>query len=632
MGAGEEQFQISGASKEKKIEIRQQDREYRQLSAAQQEATRRQSTYHLTKQLGQEDARQLNEEDRRNKYQRKKGLLSIRAVIREKIHRRTYRRYNSAVQSQSLNDSERTLKLHHALGQKFADDDKNVLEIDCAGSSFDLFRKEHTGFHGKSDISSIRKEVKKRAERLAKFAGLKELPKEVVEGMVQREVQAAQEHMKAVYGDEYRDQLDKKTKFSYRKKSKTSSKTGRDMTRYTLSGPIPLGGLVDWGDYEIEKTKQYVLTIAQDYIYDHLRKDGTLDKDIVINLQGHSRGGVAAGVAVHILTEWLKSPECAAFADKVKINLIQRDPVPGPDSRLAKDHDKMDLRIPAQGGGYTQDPHLNVTSLMSYHTDHTVFFKPQEVRGQQRIVVMQEKHGVGLDQGDGTQKDATGATKWHEMAGIDAATMQAYRGSGYSELGNGVWLMDEDNVLVRVRSYGEAVDVLRKVASKTFTQSDRHAVIERMIKNWFIDNDFVDDQLTAEEFADDLQTKVKLEDELFDSVWGFNDSDEMAEVKVAALDLRLLMGKKRTDQKTFNEFKDKLDGSLDRAIEACRNYMEKKDPVTSKGKMHLEHVSKLLSIYREEKAYLTSMKDLSFEEYREKGFPDMKDYLSWLNK
>lgn len=628
MGAGDGQFQISNAIAEKKIEIRQTDREYRKLSEAEQEATRRISTYHLTKQLGQEDPRQINEEDRRNKHQRSVKLSSIRAAIREKIHRRSYKRYDSAVQSRDLNDSERKLKLHHALGQKFADEGKDVLEIDCAGSSFDLFRKEYTGFHGKDDIKKIREEVKKRADRLAKFAGLKKASKEMIDKMTEQEVAKARAHMEEVYGEEFEEKLDEKRSFKFRQKVKVSSTTGRDITRLTLSGP----GLRDKGTYKIENTKDYVIAMAKTYIDLHL-VDGKLQHDVVINLQGHSRGGVSAGKAAHILSEWLNSPECEAFSSRVKVNLIQRDPVPGVDSMKGEDHEKLDLRRQAPGGGYTHDEHLNVTSIASIHSEHsTLLFTPQEVRGQQRIVVMGEKHGVGLDQGDGTQKDVKGQTKWHEMAGIDASTMQAYRGSGYSELGNGVWLMDEDNVLVRMRSYGEAMDVLRKVTAKTSGQVPRHEIVAKMIKNWFIDNEFVDENIDAEEFAQDLQTKVRLEDELYDSEWGGHNSEEMIEVKASTLDLRFLMNKSFKDKASFDDGISKVEKCYERAIAACRDYMEKKDPVTEKGKMHLEHVSRLLSIYREEKAYLEGLSDLSYDEYKKKGSPVMNTYLDWLNK
>ena len=627
MGAGDEQFQISNAIKERKIEIRQSDRDYRHYTEAEQEATRRIDTYHLTKQLGQTDVRQLNEEDRRNKHQRKVKLSSIRAAIREKIQRRSYKKYDRAVQARDINDSERKLKLHHALGQKFADEGKDVLEIDCAGSSFDLFRKEYTGFHGKGDIKAIRKEVKKRADRLAKFAGLKKASKEMIDKMTEEEVAKAQAHMDEVYGEEFEEKLDEKRTFKFRQKVKISSATGRDITRLTLSGP----GMLDRGTYKIENTKDYVIAMAKTYIDMHL-VDGELKHDVVINLQGHSRGGVSAGKAAHILSEWLNSPECTAFSQHVTINLIQRDPVPGADSMRKEDHEKLDLRR-KKDGSYYHDPHLNVTSIASIHSEHsTLLFTPQEVRGQQRIVVMGEKHGVGLDQGDGTQKDIRGETKWHEMAGIDAATMQAYRGSGYSELGNGVWLMDEDNVLVRMRSYGEAMDVLRKVTAKTSGQVPRHEIVAKMIKNWFIDNEFVDEHLDAAEFAQDLQTKVRLEDELYDSEFAGTNSEEMIEVKVATLDLRTLMKKSFKDKDSFDEAKAKIESCYDRAIAACRDYMEKKDPVTDTGKMHLEHVSRLLSIYRQEKLYLEGMRDLTYDEYKKKGAPVLNTYLDWLNK
>ncbi len=634
MGYDDSQFQLSDSTAEKKRDIRMLDREFRHRDEAVQEATRREGTYHLTREM---DFSDLNQLDRRNKFQ-KKHFNSIREAIRDKIDRYTYRKYDRAVTTGNLNSDRRKLKLHHDLGQKFVDEGKNVLEIDVAGSSFDRFRKEYAGFHGKNGRDSGGY-ARERADRLADFAGISKhnrLKRYMLgKKLAKQEKAAVTDHMKQVYGEEFQDALDKKTKFKYRKLTKQSSTTKREMTRYSLSGPVAgfwfLKGAFDAGDYKIENLKSYVITMAQDYIYNHL-VNGKLDHELVINLQGHSRGGVAVGVATHVLQEWLNTPECAAFKDQIKINLIQRDPVPGPDSRHEKDHGKMDLRVPAQGGGYTTDPHINVTSMVSMHTEHKVAFRPQNVRGQQRIVVMHEKHSVGMDQVDGTQKDAAGVTKWNEMVGIDAATMEAYRGTGYSELGNGVWLMDEDNVLVRVRSYGEAMEVLRKVDSKTITQGDRHQVVADMIKNWFIDNDFVDDQVTADDYKKDLKRKTELEDEIAKPDKMVKESEEMKRVRTATSMFRQVMDLKCNTADEFAAFIKTKNMAIDEAIEACKNYMEKRTPLTDKlVDEHLEKISKLLSIYRQEKAYLESMDTMTFNEYQQKGSPVMKTYMDWMN-
>lgn len=634
MGYGDSQIQISDSTAEKKRDIRMLDREYRQRGDDVQEETRRQDTYHLTKELGFSD---LNQQDRRNAYQQK-HFSSIREAIRDNISRYTYRKYDRAVTTGNMNSDRRKLKLHHALGQKFSDEGKNVLEIDVAGSSFDRFRKEYAGFHGKNG-TDFKGYAKERAARLADFAGISRF-NVIKRYMLRRKIQGQEkaqvsEHMRQVYGDEFHAALDKKTKFSYRKLTKQSSASHLEMTRYSLSGPVSgvwkAKGLMDAGEYNIEHLKSYVLTMVQDYIYEHLN-NGTLDHELVINLQGHSRGGVAVGAATHALSEWLNSPECASFGHQVKINLIQRDPVPGPHSRLKYDHGKMDLRVPDQNGVLTHDKHINVSSLVSMHTEHEHFFLPQNVRGQQRIVVMHEKHGVGMDQVDGSQKDASGVTKYHEMAGIDAATMEAYRGSGYSELGGGVWLMDEDNVLVRVRSYGEAMAVLRQVGEKNSSQKERHQIVAEMIKNWFIDNDFVDEHVTADEYKEDLKAKVKLEDELAQSAGPAPESEEMKRVCTAASVLRQVMDLKSNTAEEFAALVKTKNMAIEEAIEACKDYMEKNSPLTdTQVDGNLEKVSKLLSIYRQEKAYLESLDDMTFADYQQKGSPVMKTYLDWLN-
>ena len=52
--------------------------------------------------------------------------------------------------AKSEKEEERRLNLHHALGTKLASEGHEVLEIDVAGSGFLHFRRDASGFKGKT--------------------------------------------------------------------------------------------------------------------------------------------------------------------------------------------------------------------------------------------------------------------------------------------------------------------------------------------------------------------------------------------------------------------------------------------------------------------------------------------------
>ena len=289
-------------------------------------------------------------------------------------------------------------------------------------------------------------------------------------------------------------------------------------------------------------------------------------------------------------------------------------------SHLLFEHGKIDLREPDG----TASKSINATSICSISADrNSTIFTPQEVRGQRRMVLMAEKHGVGLDQGDGSQADVAGDMKYHRPAGFDSSPMEAYRGSGYSELPDGIWLRDEFGVLVRMRSYGEAMDVIRAATKNAPRgQKTRMEVVSRMIKNWFIDNEFVDDKMTSREVLDSKREADAVEAKLMESKWAGRDRGEMKEVKreIAAVHEKWT-GVPETEQ-AFNEKKEAITAAYDAVITACKKYMEAKDPSTDSGKERLEMVSKLLSQYRIEKEkILPGLNGMTFQQYQNEDMP-----------
>ena len=565
-------FSISHSSKEKQREIRNNDWAYRQKSDQAREETRLKQDYVLKQAPTQEELRHAP----RSSHQIKGKLLAIRDMILEKLSNRSvYKKYDRVVQT-ARGAQERNLKIHHSYGTKLIDQGHPVLEIDCAGSSFKQFRKEHTGFHGEGK-------------------------------------EAEDAHFEAVYGKKYQGTLAGQDNVVAYMKKKTSSKTGKEARRITLAGP----GATNTGTYQMDNVRDYILALGSAYLERQFAQ-GVPDKVIHLNIQGHSRGAVAAVTGVKELKKWLYK-HYPLYADKVQFNLIQHDAVPGFGSGSGE-HGKIDLR--EEDGKRSKN--INATSICSISADrNSTVFTPQEVRGQRRMVLMAEKHGVGLDQGDGSQADVAGDMKYHRPVGFDASTMEAYRGSGYSELPDGIWLRDEFGVLVRMRSYGEAMDVIRAVTKDApRSQKSRLEVVSRMIKNWFIDNEFVDDKMTAREVLDSKQGADAVEAKLMESKWGGRDRGEMQEVKQGIAAVHEMWNDVPQTEEAFQEKKKAIAAAYDTVIAACKKYMEAKDPSTDSGKDRLEMVSKLLSQYRIEKEkILPGLSEKTFQQYQHEDMP-----------
>ena len=183
---------------------------------------------------------------------------------------------------------------------------------------------------------------------------------------------------------------------------------------------------------------------------------------------------------------------------------------------------------------------------------------------------------------------------------INSKTGQAYRDTGYSEMPKGIFFRDENGAAVRMRSYGEAIRVMSKVNKGAKHQGRRHRVVERAIKEWFIDNDYVDETMSDRELMNMRKWVGERSDPnspssiIFDK--DVKDSKEMEKLKSVLnnVEVNRLM--------TQSNFPD--DASLvdvyQKGIEACKAYMESKNPRTDEGRRRLGAVSDYLSYYRAE--------------------------------
>ncbi|MPN37815.1 hypothetical protein SDC9_185336 [bioreactor metagenome] len=98
------------------------------------------------------------------------------------------------------------------------------------------------------------------------------------------------------------------------------------------------------------------------------------------------------------------------------------------------------------------------------------------------------KHGVGLGDIDDSkikEKDGEREQQQHRPGYTDAKTGSVYRGSGINELPEGVYIVDEQNTLIRFETYEDAEKVVKAVLKGTWFQGTRHETIPSMAKIWF---------------------------------------------------------------------------------------------------------------------------------------------------
>ena len=497
------------------------------------------------------------------KFARKAKLSSVRQTIKNFFGISRYSGYDRNVDVNL--EKRKDVPIHHSLGRQLALKGHNVLEIDCAGSTFDAWRNEHKGLKGKHNKLDDR--------------------------FVQK------------YGFDAKS--GKRSTGTVLKKEKELT-NGKKIQRFTVPGPKILE-LLDLGR-TMSTITDHVYNISTEYI-----KDITESKDwrdnrtpISLNLQGHSRGAVGEALGVKKTMEWIQKnyPKTADFKDYsqfIKVNAIQMDPVAGGDSYRDK-WNKIDYRD--KNG--KKIPGLNTTTIYTIHSEHGTGFAPSEVRGQDRIILVADKHGVGLDTVDTSQKNVEGDNALHKAAMFDSKTGEAYRGSGISELPRGVFFRDENGVLVRMRSYSEAVKITNEVLKNASGQKDRKKIVLKSVKNWFIDNAYIDETMTDEEKTAEAERVRNVHNAespysvLFDE--HTSDSGEMDKVKKA---LRKVEGLRNEDP----DNKLALISAYSGAIEELKKYMSVKNPSSEKGIKRMNAVADFLSLYRIESDILDKSMD-----------------------
>ena len=404
----------------------------------------------------------------------------------------------------------RAVEVHHSRGKRFVENGAKVLEFDIAGSGFKQFRAIHRGFHGKYIVNErgekekFKKKLKvtwfnKAFSWLPKVRSVKQVEEEnarrerMTRELIQKynmegnidDIKEAnrrlKEHHKRLIEEHYGQQqyIGHKRMEHIRKKVTDDARK----TRITMAGPLAIKGASNSGEYSIEKLRQYILTMGSDYlrgVFDGWRGPEDVH-DVNLIMRGHSRGGVAVAEGAMLIKQWV-SEHYPQYITRVKFDLIQYDPVPGFGSYSKHkmiDHNGEEI---IEKDGLKMKPlgeNAETTVMYSMHTDHPVFFTPQVIKGAKRVILTPFKHGVDLGAADRTQIQA------HRRGLVDANSGEVYRSSGINDLASGVYVVDEQNTLVKINNYEQVERILNTFVKDTSSQKERHKIMLDVARTWF---------------------------------------------------------------------------------------------------------------------------------------------------
>lgn len=186
-----------------------------------------------------------------------------------------------------------------------------------------------------------------------------------------------------------------------------------------------------------------------------------------------------------MIKQWLHE-NYPQYEDRVKFDLTQYDPVPGFGSNSGT-HQKVDVKNDTQAQQNKKMRALGdsaqTTVVYSMHTEHSLFFTPQQVANTNRIILTPYAHSVGLAEVDrqasSQQRDA------HRVTFTDAATQEAYRLGSLNELPEGVYVLDENKTLVQLHDLSQWIAIRDSVLKNASGQEGRHEVITEAVSTWF---------------------------------------------------------------------------------------------------------------------------------------------------
>lgn len=373
----------------------------------------------------------------------------------------------------------RKVPLHYGRGTYLADKEgKNVLQFDLAGSGFKFMRADYKGINAKT---GFKRTIKSWWNSIKSFFTGKKTKEQLnmekaeqVLGEGNQEVNAKGKRLEHVRSRT-------KTKEVYNEKGE---KEVIRKQRVHMAGSMGLYGLSNRGDYSIENTRKYVQYMGEKYlrdVFEEAEENKKEPKDVHIVMKGHSRGGVSAIEGAMMLKQWVyeKYPQ---YEDKVKFEITQLDPVAGlgSNSGLNKEVNLMGKTMTQNGVTFRPLGNSAQTTVMySLHGNHSIGFTPQCVKGAKRVIITPMEHSMGLSEHEMVDGEK------RKISFTDLKTGHVYRSTAINELGDGVYIADKNNNLVKLNSMEEVNKVIDTITKDSKKQTKRYDVIREAAKSWF---------------------------------------------------------------------------------------------------------------------------------------------------
>jgi len=435
----------------------------------------------------------LNNPNKKSKYQEKLKLGHVRTAV-TKVKSNAY----ELIDRKMTNDNEeaRKVAVHSAKGKAAMESGKYVFELNIAGSSFTEFRACHKNLPGKHAVQPDLKDKTSRIKfqkpikvswynKYLSFLPFIKSTKEIEKLNAASKI--VSDELDRYYGKRWTNpKTGKPDKYIRTKRIGTNQKS----MRVNLPGPLGTMG-TNRGDYSINELRDKTLYFAKQYLTERFEafKNGSEPvNDIVMNMKGHSRGAVAAGEGMQMIAAWVKD-NYPQYENLVKYDLIQYEPVPGYGSH--GNHAKLELNThytpDQQGIAKRKNPAAeNINSTVMYSLSasedlkHHELFDPQQVLGAKRVILTVKRHMLQLADTDLTQNE-----QQLKQGFSYAGDGDIYRGSGISDLPEGIFIVDENNTIVKLDNMQQVKSVMDSVLDGAKVSMDRKKILESTVSKWF---------------------------------------------------------------------------------------------------------------------------------------------------
>lgn len=363
------------------------------------------------------------------------------------------------------------IPLHNAIGKKNAAEGR-VISFNVAGSSFAQPLRYEKGLAGKNNIwltDGTEKVHLRKGEEGHLYAYKNQ------DGTMQD----LESYETEVFSEKRIEEEFGKGGILGYKDIRMKSSADKRKVKYSISGPrleclsgeklVKLSGWFNAGDYKIERTREYIYQLGEEQL-EILAKDEDFmksDEPILFTFTGHSRGGVGV-VEGAMRIKHLVHEKYPKLANRVRFETLLYDPVPGPESRVTSSVNhainlKEQTAEMKDAGMDPLDENDHTTVMYSIGCNNKIGFDPMKVLGADTVILTGHSHDEGLKDLE-QQFDRT-----RRKAYINAANGEAYRASGLCEMPKGIYISDENNIMIPVSDTGTVEHVIDRV----YTRSDK---------------------------------------------------------------------------------------------------------------------------------------------------------------